>query len=132
MRYISKKEYESKMKRIQARNVSRRRRQCLKEERDKYKPRLKLPTTSKLMAAYLFAILNIVLVYAMLAMWHFMDLSYLGVLITDVAAQVLTYTIYSVKALKENSAGGITYDMAFKNTTSGTDENEMNKPTGVG
>ena len=33
-------------------------------------------------------------------MWHFGDLSYLGVLITDVAAQILTYGIYCLKAFK--------------------------------
>ena len=33
-------------------------------------------------------------------MWHFGDLSYLGVLITDVAAQIITYAIYCMKAFK--------------------------------
>lgn len=48
---------------------------------------------------------------AMVAMWCFRDLTYLGVLITDVAAQVLTYMIYSIKALKENtSKEGFVYE----------------------
>ena len=49
----------------------------------------------------------------MVSMWHFSDLSYLGVLITDVAAQILTYVVYSHKALKENSKSGITYEIAM-------------------
>lgn len=114
MKYISEKEYNSRLKHIQQMNVVRQRKQSLKEEKNKYKPKLKLPTTSKLMAAYLFVILNVVLIYAMVAMWVFMDLTYLGVLITDVAAQVLTYFIYAKKATIENSVGGITYDMALK------------------
>lgn len=114
MKYISEKEYNSRLKHIQQMNIARQRKQLLKEEKNKYKLKLKLPTTSKLMAAYLFVILNVVLIYAMVAMWVFMDLTYLGVLITDVAAQVLTYFIYAKKATIENSVGGITYDMALK------------------
>ena len=34
----------------------------------------------------------------MIAMWTFQDLTYLGVLITDVAAQILLYAIYCLKA----------------------------------
>lgn len=111
MRYMTEKEYKARMRRIQAENASRRRIQQLKDEEKKYKHKRKLPSTSKLMATYLFVILNVVLVYAMVAMWCFRDLTYLGVLITDVAAQVLTYMIYSIKALKENtSKEGFVYE----------------------
>ena len=34
----------------------------------------------------------------MIAMWQFADFSYLGVLISDIAAQVLIYAIYCMKA----------------------------------
>lgn len=54
--------------------------------------------TSKLIAIYLFVLLNGIVIFAMVAMWHFADLSYLGVLITDIAAQVLIYAIYCLKA----------------------------------
>ena len=36
----------------------------------------------------------------MVAMWQFADLSYLGVMITDIAAQVLVFAIYCMKAYK--------------------------------
>lgn len=114
MKYISEKEYNSRMKQIEQMNKVKERKQKLREAKNKYRIKFKLPTTSKLMAAYLFAILNVVLIYAMVAMWYFQDLTYLGVLITDVAAQVLTYFIYSKKATIENTVGGITYDMALK------------------
>ena len=54
--------------------------------------------TSKLIAIYLFILLNAVIIYAMIAMWQFADLTYLGVLISDIAAQVLIYAIYCLKA----------------------------------
>lgn len=128
MRYMSEKEYEHELKRIKAKNVSRQRKRKLKEEKDKYRSKIKLPSTSKLMATYLFVVLNIVLAFAMISMWHFADLSYLGVLITDVAAQVLTFFIYTRKAVIENSSGGITYDIAMKSieNNSSNDEDNMN------
>ena len=116
------------MKRIKAKNISCQRKRKLKEEKDKYKSKIKLPSTSKLMATYLFVVLNIVLAFAMISMWHFADLSYLGVLITDVAAQVLTFFIYTRKAVIENSSGGITYDIAMNSieNNSSNDEDNMN------
>lgn len=136
MRYISEKEYESRLKQIQKMNIVKQRKLRLKEEKKKYKSKPKLPSTSKLMAAYLFVVLNVVLIYAMVTMWRFMDLTYLGVLVTDVAAQVLTYFIYTKKATIENSVGGITYDMALKSineTTICEGNNEINEnETAVG
>lgn len=63
--------------------------------------------TSKLLAFYLFVLLNAIIIYAMVAMWHFGDLSYLGVLISDMAAQVLVYIIYCVKAYKGKKQEGL-------------------------
>lgn len=128
MKQISEEEYNKQLRKIEQDNLTRNRKQILKHEKNKFKP--KLPSASKLMAVYLFAILNIVLVYAMTAMWHFMDLNYLGVLITDVAAQVLTYFIYSKKATIENTAGGIIYDMALKNKDSPDRTDDNNIPAG--
>lgn len=115
MKYISEKEYSAMLKRIEIDNHQHELRQKLKVEKNKYSHKFKLPSTSKLIAAYLFIVLNIVLTFSMVAMWTFQDLTYLGVLVTDVAAQVLTYFIYTLKAKAENTVGGITYDMALKN-----------------
>ena len=97
MGYLSKKDFESKLKKIQAKNLSEERKAMLKAEKEKYKSKSKVET-SKLFAIYLFVIFNIILVYALVAMWAFRDLSYLGVLITDIAAQAITYGIYCLKA----------------------------------
>ena len=86
----------------------------LKKIKHRYDEKKKPLSTSKLIAAYLFVILNVVLIFAMAAMWHFQDLSSLGILITDIAAQILTYFIYARKSLAENSANGIVYELAMR------------------
>lgn len=58
-------------------------------------------TTTKLLSYYLFVICNIILIYAMVAMWHFADLTYLGVIITDIIGQIMIFGIYSLKSYKE-------------------------------
>lgn len=110
MNYITEKEFEQKLKQLQQHNLSKERELKLIEEKNKYRKDIKLPSTSKLMAVYLFIILNVVLIFAMRAMWHFADLSFLGVLITDVAGQVIVYMIYALKSKAENTSGGIVYE----------------------
>lgn len=113
--YMTEKQYEHELSKIRMRNKSVIRKQLLKSEKNKYKNKHTFPSTTKLVVFYLFLLLNVLLVYSMVAMWHFSDLSYLGVLITDVIAQLITFLIYSVKSTKENTVGGITYDLAMKN-----------------
>lgn len=113
MKYISEREFNSKMRVIQRRNESIDRYNKLKDEKKKVFINIKKPTTDKLIAIYLFIILNVILVYSMISMWNFADLSCLGVLITDIAGQVITYYIYAKKATAQNTKGGITYDMAM-------------------
>ena len=111
MFYMSEKDYERKMRKIRIKNKSYERRQLVKEA--KRKKDIKLPTTTKLITLYLFIVLNIVLVYSLIAMWHFENLTYLGTLITDVLGQILVFFIYSIKSTKENTKGGITYETAM-------------------
>ncbi len=60
--------------------------------------------TSKLLAVYLFVLLNATEVYSMVVMAITQDLSSLPVLISDLAAQVLVYAIYCAKAFKGKQA----------------------------
>lgn len=53
---------------------------------------------SKILAIYLLALLTAIVAFTMAAIWHFGDLSYLNVLITDIAAQILVYMVYCIKA----------------------------------
>lgn len=93
---MSKREYQLKMAEIRRENVQKQYRQSLREEKRKYNT--KRIETSKLLAIYLFVLFNAVMIYAMSAMWVLHDLTYLGVLVTDIAAQVLIYAIYCLKA----------------------------------
>lgn len=93
---MSKREYQLKMAEIRRENVQKQYKQSLREEKRKYDT--KRIETSKLLAIYLFVLFNAVMIYAMAAMWVLHDLTYLGVLITDIAAQVLIYAIYCLKA----------------------------------
>jgi hypothetical protein len=113
MKYLSQREYERKLKEVQRENESIDRYNKLKKEKHKVSIDIKKPTTDKLIAIYLFIILNVILVYSMISMWNFADLSCLGVLVTDIAGQVITYYIYAKKATAQNTKGGITYDMAM-------------------
>lgn len=113
MKYLSQREYERKLKEVQRENESIDRYNKLKKEKRKVFIDIKKPTTDKLIAIYLFIILNVILVYSMISMWNFADLSCLGVLVTDIAGQVITYYIYAKKATAQNTKGGITYDMAM-------------------
>lgn len=99
MRGLTEKEYQQELEKIQKRNKQLEYNLSLKKERNKFKKKFKFET-SKLIAIYLFALLNAIVVYAMVAMWKFCDFSYLGVLISDIAAQVIIYAIYCMKAYK--------------------------------
>lgn len=72
-------------------------------------PEIKIPT-HKIITGYLFIILNVVLIYALVSMWHFADLTHLGILITDIAGQLVTFFIYSKHSTAQNTSGGIVYE----------------------
>lgn len=96
MKKLNHSEYRSELQRIKDENLQKKYRLSLKAEKNKYKS--KGLETSKVLAIYLFVLLNVIIIYAMTAMWFFADLNYLGVLISDIAAQVLIYAIYCLKA----------------------------------
>ena len=100
-RYMTDRQYQAKMLQVKRNNVSKQRKLSIKKEKEKYGSKIE---TSKLLAIYLLGLMNLIIVYALVAMWHFGDLSYLGVLVTDIAAQILTYAIYCVKAFKGKQA----------------------------
>jgi len=110
---ISEQEFNRRLTELQLINESKERELQLKKEENKYKRIPKLPSTSKLMAVYCFILFNVIAIYAMVAMWHFQDLQYLGVLIADIAGQVMTYGLYANKSKAENTTGGIIYETAM-------------------
>lgn len=94
---MSEREFKNKMSKIKKNNAHKQKQLMLKAEKEKYKNSNHIET-SKLIAVYLFGLLNAIIIYSMIAMWRFGDFSYLGVLISDIAAQVLIYAIYCMKA----------------------------------
>ena len=99
MRKMTETQYRQELEKAKKESQSRKYKEEIKSEKNKYKKRVHFET-SKLLAVYLFALLNAIVIYAMVSMWKFADLSYLGVLITDIAAQILIYGIYCLKAYK--------------------------------
>lgn len=89
-------EYRRRRQKIERRNESAARRQSLRALRQR--PERRKIETNKLIAFYLFLMFNVIIIYALVVMWELGDLSYLGVLISDIAAQVLVYAIYCIKA----------------------------------
>ena len=96
---MTEKKYQQEMGKIKEINKQKEYRLNLEKERKKFKHIHKIET-SKLLAVYLLILLTAIIIYAMAAMWKFADLSYLGVLISDIAAQILIYGIYCMKAYK--------------------------------
>lgn len=94
---MNRQDFELKLAQIKRENTQKEYKMLLKKEKDKYKFKPKIET-SKLIMLYLLLLLNVIVIYSMVAMWKFSDLTYLGVLITDIAAQVLVYVIYCLKA----------------------------------
>lgn len=96
---LTRREFNKQLTEIKKENQQKMYQEILKKERKKYSRTIHFET-SKFIAIYLFALLNIIVIYSMVVMWRFVDFSYLGVLISDIAAQVLIYAIYCMKAYK--------------------------------
>lgn len=136
--YMSKDEFESRMRKIKLNNITKERKAKLKAEKKKYRQKIGRKSnneTSKLIAIYLFIVFNIILVYALVAMWVFRDLTYLGVLITDVAAQILLYGIYCLKAYKgkkQEELMKFEKEKLFGTTTDANDDSDVEDEEAVG
>lgn len=113
-RLIDEQRYKDELARIRLKNKSLMRKQALRKEREKYRTPIVMPSTTKLILIYLFVMLNVVLIYGLIAMWHFSDLTHLGVIITDILSQVIAFIVYAAKSTKENTIGGITYQKAMR------------------
>ena len=97
------RKYAKYIKRIEEENFLRKKKMEIKKLKKENKKALGL-TTTKVFSYYLFILFNVILIYALVAMWHFADLSYLGVIITDILGQILVYCIYSIRAFKDTQS----------------------------
>ena len=71
--------------------------------------------TSKLLIGFIFINCVTVEIYSMWVMYVLSDLSALSVLMTAIIGETFAYAVYSIKSTKENTQGGIIYDLAIKN-----------------
>lgn len=101
----------------------------IKAEKQEIKNKYK-PSTSKFLMAFLFINCSIIEIYTMFVIILSMKMGFeadfgpLQMLITAVVAQVIGYAIYSLKASKENSAGGIVYETAIRKIETEEDQEE--------
>lgn len=114
---MTEQEYNKKLEEIKKQNIIKQQKEALKEA--KYKG--KKMETSKKLALYLFGLLNVIVIYSLVAMWYFSDLSYLGALITDIGAQIILYGIYCLKAYHGKKQEEI---MSFKREKYSSDDND--------
>ena len=124
MSYISAKEYESRMRRIKLDNASKERKRRLKEEKRKNMPKLKLPSTSKLILIGAVLLCLEIVIFCEYTMITIGDTSAMYVLIGIPATLIPIIWGYYSKSKAENTQGGIVYDMAMKqlNQTNSTED----------
>ena len=127
---MSEKEFNSRLRKIRAENVTKERKAMLKAEKEKYKPKLQLPSTSKIVLIAVFLICIELLIYCEYAMLALEDASAMYALIGIPATLIPVILGYYHKSKIENSTGGIVYEktmfeMNQANASSNTeDDNE--------
>ena len=70
LKVLTEKEYTQALSKVQNKNKQKEYRRLLRQERKKLSLKWNVET-SKLIAIYLFALLNAIIIYAMAAMWQF-------------------------------------------------------------
>lgn len=111
---MSEKEFGLKLKRIKVDNISKARKRKLREEKRKYMFKFKMPSTSKLVLLGMILLCLEIIIFCEYVMISLGDTSALYVLIGIPATLIPVIWAYYSKAKSENTAGGITYDMAMK------------------
>lgn len=122
MRYISEREYKSRLKSIQDLNKSKEREMRLEKEKNKYGFKLKFPSTSKIVLAVTFLMCLQIVFFCEYAMFTSGDFSALYVLIGAPVTLVPICMSYYWKAKNENTKGGIVYEQAMCNSETDTYE----------
>ncbi len=122
MKYLSKQSYERKLTEIRKRNESIARRRMLKKERTKYAPKLKPPSTSKLLLWTIVILCLEIVGFCEYAFFETRDSSFLYVLAGIPTTLVPTIISYYNKAKCENVTGGIVYETAMANMETNGEE----------
>lgn len=113
MVYMTKKQYDSKLAKLQKRNESIEYKRKLREERMKYWPKFVMPSTSKIVL-----IVSAILCLEILAFCQYMivktgDTNALYAMVGALFTFMAVVLGYFVKSTRENTSGGITYETAM-------------------
>lgn len=114
MAYISKKEFEKKLTRIRWNNLSIERKRKLREERLKFLPKMKRPSTSKLLLWTAVLLCVEIIAFCEIAFVMTRDTSFLYALIGVPTTLVPTICSYYNKSKCENTEGGIVFETAMQ------------------
>lgn len=110
---LTQKEFENKLAEIQEKNKQKEYRRLLREERKKSRTKIKFPSTSKLILLVAFLLCLEIIIFCEYMMVKTGDLSSLYAMIGVASALIPLCLGYYFKSKAENTAGGITYDMAM-------------------
>ena len=114
MAYMSRKEYEKELTRIQLNNASIERKRKLRAERLKYLPKMRLPSTSKLLLWTAVLLCVEIIAFCEIAFVMTRDTSFLYALIGVPTTLVPTICSYYHKSKCENTEGGIVFETAMQ------------------
>lgn len=124
---MTTKEYEAKLKRIEQKNKQIEMRRELKAKKLSRFPKMKKPSTSKLVLLAVLLLNFQIVVFVERAMLQWGDFSAAYALIGIPATLIPIVWGYYSKSKAENTQGGIVYDMAMKglNDTTSFDDNAL-------
>ena len=114
MPYISEKKFQKRMQEIQRDNLSKERKRKLREEKLKYFPKFKFPSTSKLILLAVILLCLEIVFFCQYVMIELGDTSAMYVLIGIPVTLVPTIWAYYSKSKAENTVGGIVFETAMK------------------
>lgn len=114
MTYMSEKQYNAQMKTVRLMNQSKEREMKLREEKNKYRRKIKMPPTSKIVLLVVFLLCLQIVFFCERIMVETGDTSALYVLIGAPVSLMPIAISYMIKSKAENTAGGIVYDQAMR------------------
>lgn len=119
LRYLSEKDFNNRLKQIQAENVQMERLAILEKEKNKYKKKfkVKLPSTSKLILLVASLLCFQIVIFCEYIMLKFQDTSAMYALIGVSASLIPVVLGYYSKAKAENTVGGITFETTMSQTS---------------
>lgn len=113
MSNLTEETFLEKLHNIQERNKQKEYRRLLKEERNKSRRKIKLPSTSKIILIFGFVLCLEIIAFCEYAMLKTGDLSALYSIVGVVATFVSMVIGYFIKSKAENTVGGIVFETSM-------------------